>query len=111
VDGYHAGFVHESAFATFARFGISRYAQRPPIKREGLTRGFPGGHSTLEGGYEDGRGNARSLPQAPAMFSGSESLPVSFTAIVVAKCQCYWKKEKIAHARRLLWCLMAFSLL
>jgi phenylpropionate dioxygenase-like ring-hydroxylating dioxygenase large terminal subunit len=63
VDGYHAGFVHESAFATFAHFGISRYAQRPPIKREGLTRGFPGGHSTLEGGYEDGRGNARSLPQ------------------------------------------------
>jgi len=63
VDGYHAGFVHESAFATFARFGISRYTQRPPIKRDGLTRGFPGGHSTLEGGYEDGRGNARSLPQ------------------------------------------------
>jgi 3-phenylpropionate/cinnamic acid dioxygenase small subunit len=63
VDGYHAGFVHESAFATFARFGISRYAQRPPIKREGLTRRFPGGHSTLEGGYEDGRGKARSLPQ------------------------------------------------
>ena len=63
MDGYHAGFVHESAFATFARFGISRYAQRPPTKREGLTRWFPGGHSTLEGGYEDGRGNARSLPQ------------------------------------------------
>lgn len=63
VDGYHAGFVHESAFSTFGRFGIGRYAQRPPIPREGLTRGFPGGHSTLEGGYEAGRGSARSLPQ------------------------------------------------
>jgi 3-phenylpropionate/cinnamic acid dioxygenase small subunit len=34
VDGYHAGFVHESAFATFARFGISRYAQRPHLLHE-----------------------------------------------------------------------------
>jgi phenylpropionate dioxygenase-like ring-hydroxylating dioxygenase large terminal subunit len=37
VDGYHAGFVQESALSTFVPFGIGRYAQRPPIPR--LTRG------------------------------------------------------------------------
>ena len=62
VDGYHASFVHESAFDSFAKGGVFRYLNRPSIKTDGTTRGFPGGHSTLEGGYAEGRGSARSLP-------------------------------------------------
>ncbi len=63
VDGYHASFVHESAFDSFAKGGVFRYLNRPSIKTDGTTRGFPGGHSTLEGGYAEGRGSARSLPE------------------------------------------------
>ena len=62
VDGYHAGFTHESAFATYTAFGVGHYDQRPVVLRGFTTRGFPGGHSTLEGGYEAGRGSAKSLP-------------------------------------------------
>ena len=63
VDGYHASFVHESAFDSFGKGGVFRYLSRPSIKIDGTTRGFPGGHSTLEGGYAEGRGSARSLPE------------------------------------------------
>ena len=63
VDGYHASFVHESAFDSFGKGGVFRYLSRPSIKTDGTTRGFPGGHSTLEGGYAEGRGSARSLPE------------------------------------------------
>ena len=62
VDGYHASFVHESAFDAFAQGGVTRYLNRPFIKPDGITRGFPGGHSTLEGGFVEGRGSAKSLP-------------------------------------------------
>ena len=61
-DGYHAGFVHESAFDAFAQFGVGGYAQRATIPHGPATRGFPGGHSTLEGGFAAGRGSAHSQP-------------------------------------------------
>jgi phenylpropionate dioxygenase-like ring-hydroxylating dioxygenase large terminal subunit len=61
-DGYHAGITHESAFATYAHFGIGKYTNRRPIESGGITRDIPGGHSSLEYGFEGGRGNARSLP-------------------------------------------------
>ena len=57
-DGYHAGITHESAFATYAHFGIGKYTNRRPIESGGITRDIPGGHSTLEYGFEGGRGNA-----------------------------------------------------
>lgn len=61
-DGYHPGITHESAFSTYAHFGIGRYQGRRAIEQGGITREFPGGHSTLEYGFEGGRGSARSLP-------------------------------------------------
>ena len=71
VDGYHVGFVHESAFSTYAHFGIGTYGDRPVIKRgDAITRGYPAGHTTLESGYADGRGSARSLP---ALFEEYQS--------------------------------------
>ncbi len=63
VDGYHPGVVHESAFSTFGEFGIGAFAKRELIKSGNITRGLPGGHSTLEGGFSDGRGSARGLPE------------------------------------------------
>jgi benzoate/toluate 1,2-dioxygenase alpha subunit len=63
VDGYHPGIVHESAFAAFAASGIRAFADRRPIDSEHVTRGFPGGHCTLEGAPESGRGTAKSLPE------------------------------------------------
>ena len=62
VDGYHPGIVHESAFSTFGEFGIGNFSARDLVKRGHITRGFPGGHSTLEGGVLDGRGVGRGLP-------------------------------------------------
>ena len=62
VDGYHPGIVHESAFSTFGEFGIGNFAARDLVKRGSISRGFPGGHSTLEGGALDGRGVGRGLP-------------------------------------------------
>lgn len=63
VDGYHPGIVHESAFSTFGEFGIGAFASRDLIKQGSITRGFEGGHSTLEGGFSDGRGSGRGNPQ------------------------------------------------
>ena len=62
VDGYHPGIVHESANATYEAFGRWRPLGGARIRRGKITRGFSGGHSTLEGGLEDARGIARSLP-------------------------------------------------
>ena len=62
IDGYHPGFAHESALASLAAFGIGQIWPHP-VPRGGVTRGFPGGHSTLEYGFEAGRGSARSLPE------------------------------------------------
>lgn len=56
VDGYHPGITHESAFSSLASFGIG--TGRETIKRGHVSRGFPGGHSTIEGGYDDARGIA-----------------------------------------------------
>ena len=63
VDGYHPGIVHESAFTAFAASGARAFSNRRPIDSEHTTRGFPGGHSTLEGAPESGRGSAKSLPE------------------------------------------------
>ncbi len=62
VDGYHPGVVHESAFSTFGSFGIGNFNARDLVKRGNISRGFPRGHSTLEGGVLDGRGVGRGLP-------------------------------------------------
>ncbi|WP_338616326.1 Rieske 2Fe-2S domain-containing protein [Pigmentiphaga sp. CHJ604] len=50
-DGYHPGFVHRSAFNTMQKFAGSfdnRYFGT--VRPDGRTRGFPGGHGTLEAG-------------------------------------------------------------
>jgi phenylpropionate dioxygenase-like ring-hydroxylating dioxygenase large terminal subunit len=50
VDGYHAGFVHQSAFAAFRKFE-GAFPNRSYLTRNvGRTRAFPGGHATLEAG-------------------------------------------------------------
>lgn len=72
VDGYHPGIVHESAFSTYAAFGVPGFAvDAPAIRHGGITRGFPGGHSTLEGGPEQGRGLGRSLPDLYQQYAGT----------------------------------------
>ncbi len=50
-DGYHPGFVHRSAFNTMKKFAGS-FSNRNfgIVRQEGLTRGFPQGHGTLESG-------------------------------------------------------------
>jgi len=48
-DGYHAGFVHRSAFNTFRKFeGLFKNRHYGAVRSDGLTRGLPGGHGTLE---------------------------------------------------------------
>ncbi len=48
-DGYHAGFVHRSAFNTFRKFeGMFKNRHYGAVRSDGLTRGLPGGHGTLE---------------------------------------------------------------
>jgi len=69
-DGYHPGITHESAFATYAHFGIGKYTGRRPIEQGGVTRELPGGHSTLEYGFDGGRGNAASLPALFEQYLG-----------------------------------------
>ena len=64
VDGYHPGIVHESSFAVVADLRErSEGSWQRGIRRGETTRGFPGGHSMLEVGYEGGRGSAKSLPE------------------------------------------------
>ena len=62
VDGYHPGIVHESAFSSFAAFGIGNFERGPFVIQEETTLAYPGGHSVLQGGEHDGRGLARGLP-------------------------------------------------
>ena len=54
TDGYHPNFVHRSAFAAFQEV-FGSYAQQAGDQgtafQGGATRGFPGGHSTLERSY------------------------------------------------------------
>ena len=51
-DGYHPGFVHGSAFRTVQKFAGSfvNRALDKPVRQIGFTRGYPGGHGTLEAG-------------------------------------------------------------
>ncbi len=52
VDGYHPGVVHQSAFNAFRKLD-SAFPNRSFLtaaRNAGRTRGFPGGHATLEGG-------------------------------------------------------------
>jgi len=51
-DGYHPGFVHGSAFRTLKKFDgtFSNRALDIAVRQVGHTRGFPGGHGTLEAG-------------------------------------------------------------
>jgi nitrite reductase/ring-hydroxylating ferredoxin subunit len=53
IDGYHPGIVHRSAFSTFNEFSGSDFPDVfvGGVQQGGATRGFPGGHSTLEGGF------------------------------------------------------------
>jgi benzoate/toluate 1,2-dioxygenase alpha subunit len=51
LDGYHPGFVHQSAFSTFRKFdGMFTNRAQTAVRKIGQTRGFPGGHATLEAG-------------------------------------------------------------
>jgi benzoate/toluate 1,2-dioxygenase alpha subunit len=69
VDGYHPGFVHRSAFATYDKFlAKAGFARRPLPTTEGVTRGFDEGHAVLQGGYENGK--ARSGAAAGDAYDG-----------------------------------------
>jgi nitrite reductase/ring-hydroxylating ferredoxin subunit len=48
TDGYHARFLHESAFATMSRFGGQATGQASAFRNVGAVSGFPGGHGVLE---------------------------------------------------------------
>lgn len=48
TDGYHARFLHESAFATIERFGGPSRAQATAFQNVGAVSGFNGGHGVLE---------------------------------------------------------------
>jgi phenylpropionate dioxygenase-like ring-hydroxylating dioxygenase large terminal subunit len=48
TDGYHARFLHESAFATMARFSGRSRAQATAFQNVGAVSGFAGGHGVLE---------------------------------------------------------------
>lgn len=51
LDGYHAGFVHRSAYNTFRKFeGMFQNRHYGAVRPTGQTRGFPGGHGTIEAG-------------------------------------------------------------
>jgi nitrite reductase/ring-hydroxylating ferredoxin subunit len=57
-DGYHPGYVHRSAFETIRKFAGSfegRYYGA--VRQQGFTRGYPGGHGTLEAGTPLESGN------------------------------------------------------
>jgi len=57
-DGYHAGFVHRSAYNTFRKFeGSFTGRHYGAVRTDGLTRGLPGGHGTLELGKPLESGN------------------------------------------------------
>jgi nitrite reductase/ring-hydroxylating ferredoxin subunit len=48
-DGYHPGFVHRSAYNAFRKFeGTFKGRHYGAVREDGLTRGLPGGHGTLE---------------------------------------------------------------
>lgn len=50
-DGYHAGFVHRSAYNTFRKFeGSFTGRHYGAVRSDGHTRGLEGGHGTLEMG-------------------------------------------------------------
>lgn len=51
-DGYHVGFVHRSALNTVRKFAGSfeNRAVDQAVRQVGYTRGFAGGHGTLEAG-------------------------------------------------------------
>jgi len=48
TDGYHARFLHESAFATMAKFGGRSLSQTTALRNIGAVSGFDGGHGMLE---------------------------------------------------------------
>jgi phenylpropionate dioxygenase-like ring-hydroxylating dioxygenase large terminal subunit len=48
TDGYHARFLHESAFATMAKFGDRSRPQTTALQNIGMVSGFDGGHGVLE---------------------------------------------------------------
>lgn len=51
LDGYHAGFVHRSAYNTFRKFeGMFQNRHYGAVRPTGQTRGFVGGHGTIEAG-------------------------------------------------------------
>jgi nitrite reductase/ring-hydroxylating ferredoxin subunit len=51
LDGYHAGFVHRSAYNTFRKFeGMFQNRHYGAVRPTGQTRGFEGGHGTIEAG-------------------------------------------------------------
>ncbi len=50
VDGYHAAFVHQSAFNAFKKFEGTFPNRSYLTRNSGCTRGMPGGHATLEAG-------------------------------------------------------------
>lgn len=51
IDGYHAAFVHQSAFGALRKFeGAFPNRSYLAAKNMGRTRGLPGGHATLEAG-------------------------------------------------------------
>ena len=48
TDGYHARFLHESAFAAMAKFGGRPLSQTTALRNIGAVSGFDGGHGALE---------------------------------------------------------------
>lgn len=48
TDGYHARFLHQSAFATMERFGGPSRAATTAYQNVGAVSGFNGGHGVLE---------------------------------------------------------------
>jgi phenylpropionate dioxygenase-like ring-hydroxylating dioxygenase large terminal subunit len=51
ADGYHAKYVHQSAFRTLQQFNVDRYGAKGRIQNSaepGCTRGFDHGHGILE---------------------------------------------------------------
>ncbi len=49
-DGYHANFVHRSAYNTFRKFDNFTNRHYGAVRKIGQTRGYPGGHGVIEAG-------------------------------------------------------------
>jgi len=84
VDGYHPAIVHRSAFRTMAKFGVGeiQFAPGRSIHQGGFTRGFPSGHSTLEGGYLTLSGSS-DLPSVREYVAAVEAMYGSTKAVDV----------------------------